>query len=185
MPFIGCGNILKISDPSVEKYLIHHFYPDEPESEIELSEDDQKCLNDFANKFHITPISQLKKDTSKTKLLKKLLHIGMTKIQNHIQPVDIKELKNKPGNDVHGFKTGFEHKVVLKAHLEPVNISTTKDYKSFQTGISLSDSDEPTVEEVLLNPWIYIEWQISKGRLNKGGSTRRKKSRGRKTRKYL
>lgn len=184
MSSFGCGKISKISDPLKQQYLIHHFYPDEPDPENELTDEQKECLSKWANKFHVTHLSVIKKDPKKTDLLKKLLHIGMEKIKNHIQPVSPYYLKNTVRyHDKQNNVSGFDDRL-LRQKMEPVKISTLEDYTSLESGISDSNMEEPTVEEVLLNPFIYIEWQISQGRL-KGGSTRRKKSRGRKTRKYL
>ena len=106
----------------------------------------------------------------------------MEKIKKHIDPVDVTKLINTADKDLFGLNSGV-HQNFRKSTMEPVIISKI-DENTEETGFL--NTDEPTVEEVLLNPWVYIAWQISKGRLNKkGGSTRRKKSRGRKTRKYL
>lgn len=193
-PSLGCGGISKISDPLNQKYLIHHFYPEEPEPDMTgLSDEQRECLSKWATQFYktplskiVTPLSKIKGNTEKTILLKRLLHIGMEKIKNHIQPVSVSELKNTAKNDPSGFETGINPEF-RNSTLTPIDINISKiKGNSPEEGISIS---EPTVEEFLEDPNSYIKWQIKLGRLDKkskkGGSTRRKKSRGRKTRKYL
>jgi hypothetical protein len=183
---LGCGKISNVIDPlTVQKYLIHHFYSDEPEAEInKLTDKQKKCLDRWANKFHVTPLSQIKKNEKNTKLLKTLLHIGMEKFKNHIQPIKASAINRSDSSEL---SSGIEPKFRKSSLLEPLPNEASKIGKessaeegfSFQTG-------EPTVDDILKDPWVYFDWQISQGRLNKkGGSTRRKKSRGRKTRKYL
>lgn len=147
-PFPGCGKLSKTYDPLISQYLIHHFYPDEPEPEMsELTSTQKECLSKWAQRFHSTPISTIEKNENKTKLLKQLLRVGRKKITKHIQPV----------------KTSLTRQL------------------SSETGFSTDPTDEPTVDEILEDPFVYIDWKLLE-RLKKGGSTRRKKSSGRKTR---
>ena len=182
--FPGCGKISKIFDPStddLEKYLIYNFYPtSETAPEMTKLNDKQKeCLRKWVNKFHITPISQIIKNKKNTELLKKLLHIGREKIKKHIEPVKIPTLER--GNS---FETGIPSGI-RSSTMVPVSYSESKlgRGKSEEDGFPSVPDREPTVDEILDDAYVYIDWQLSKGRrLLRGGSTRRKKSRGRKTR---
>jgi hypothetical protein len=182
--FPGCGKISKIFDPStdhLEEYLIHNFYPtSEPQPEMtELNDSQQKCLMAWANKFHITPISKIKKNKKDTEILKRLLHIGRKKIEQHITPVKSSMLQRG-----YSFETGISSNT-RSSTISPVHISqaTIRRGKSEEEGFSSVPNREPTVDEILEDPWVYFDWQLSNGRV-RGGSTRRKKSRGRKTRRH-
>ena len=197
-----CGSITDVLDQKTfEHFFIHEFYPKEPKSVLsKLTLKQQTCLKEYANEFKKTPISNIKKDPKKTAILKLLIRVGRKKIEKHMIPKPISEVESSSLARASSAETGFASEVPLETLAEipskqrskikkimrhkPYS-STTKirQENSPETGFASVPKREPTVDEFLEDTYVYPEWIKS---INKsGGATRRKKSRARKTRRYL
>ena len=195
---LGCRSIKNIVEPAIlEKYLIHNFYPDEYEVNIsKLTKDQKKCLKAYTERFKITPISKITINHEKSAILKRLIRVGRRKIKKHIIP----EAESSSLARASSVETGFASEVPSETLAEipskpgikikefmihkPYSLTTKiRQENSPQTGFTSVPKGEPTVDEFLEDPYVYPEWIKS---INKsGGATRRKKSRARKTRRYL
>lgn len=184
--FLGCRSIKNIVEPAIlEKYLIHNFYPDESEADLsKLTKEQQKCVKAYTKRFKITPISKIKINHEKSAILKKLIRVGRGKIKKHIIP----EAESSSLARASSAETGFASEVPSETLAEkefmihkPYSPTTKiRQENSSETGFASVPKREPTVDEFLEDPWVYIDWRTSKG-----GSTRRKTKSGRKTRRYL
>ena len=199
--FLGCGNIKNIVEPAkLEKYLIHNFYPEESKPDLSnLTKEQQKCLKAYTKRFQITPISKIKENPEKSAILKILIRVGRKKAQNKMVPKTTEKLGQSIAR-ASSAETGFASEVPSetlaeipsKSRSKITNFITHKPYSSTtkireenspETGFASVPKREPTVDEFLDDPYVYPEWIKS---INKsGGATRCKKSRARKTRRYL
>jgi hypothetical protein len=195
---LGCGSIKNIVEPAtLEKLLIHIFYPDESKPNLSnLTKEQQKCVKEYTKRFKITPISKIKENREKSAILKKLIRVGQKKIKKHMTPEVESSSIARASSAETGFASEIPSETLAEIPSNPrskiTNFMTHKPYSSTtkirkenspETGFASVPKREPTVDEFLEDPFVYPEWIES---INKsGGATRRKKSRARKTRRYL
>ena len=193
MSFLGCGSSKDVLDQKTfNEYLIHEFYPEEPlPASNSLTPTQMKCLKSIAKELKTTPLSDIKGDKDKSKILKLLIRVGREKIKRKMVPKTASELGQSIAR-ASSSETGFASEPVdlpsvsrpkHKSRLihKPFSHNTTiRKTGSPTSGFSSVPEGDPTIDEILEDPWVYIDLKTSKG-----GSTRRKTTSGRKTRRYL
>ena len=197
---LGCKSIDAVVDQRpLKQYLIHEFYPEDdftPSSNI--TSEQTSCLKAIANRMKKTPLSQIKTKAEKN-IMQMVIRVGSErkKIKKHMTPKTASEM-GQSLERAPSYETGIASEVPSETLAEiekkprtkitktmrhkPYSYNSTKIRrgKSDETGISSVPVGEPTVDDILEDPWVYYDWKATKG-----GATRRKKSRARKTRRYL
>jgi hypothetical protein len=198
MSFFRCGKITDVVDQkTIEQHLLHSFYPEKPEVNMtSLNKEQQMCLRKITTKIHKTPVSTLQKDTETQPILKMAIRVARKKITKHMKVKTPSEIAQSIGRES-SYETGFASEVPsetlakskprskITTHMRHKPYSSTtkiRQENSPETGFASVPKDEPTIDDILNDPFVYREWidSIKKS----GGSTRRKKIRGRKTRRY-
>jgi hypothetical protein len=194
MSFLGCKSIDAVVDQRpFKQYLIHEFYPEEPlPQSSKLTSEQTSCLKAIADKIKKTPLSQIKTNKVETKIMQMVIRVGRKKIKKHMRPKTASEIGQSIAR-ASSAETGFASEPVeLPSIVERPKPKSRLTYKPFshkttirreyspETGIASVPVGEPTVDDILEDPWVYYDWKATKG-----GATRRKKSRARKTCRYL